>query len=207
MTGGHNDVMTVEPLRLAFRRQVREQALQAAQALVVDRGWAQVRMGEVAVQTGVSRPTLYKEFGDKQGLGEALILRETERFLTGMAAVLEQHPTDIASGILAAVEYVLAEADASPLLRGILTSARAGDDDLLPLLTTRSAPVLAAATQTLVSWFGEHFPDLDREDLADSADALARLAVSHLVLPTDDRAGTARRLTRVALRCLQLDAP
>lgn len=199
--------MTVEPLRLTFRRQLREQALEAAHALVVDRGWSQVRMGEVAAQTGVSRPTLYKEFGDKQGLGEALILRETERFLTGMADLLEQYPTDIAVGISAAVEYVLAEADASPLLRGILTSARAGDDDLLPLLTTRSAPVLAAATATLVGWFGDHFPTLDPEDLADSADALARLAVSHLVLPAEDRTRTAQRLTRVALRCLRLDVP
>ncbi len=198
--------MTVEPLRLTFRRQLREQALQAAHALVVERGWSQVRMGVVAAQTGVSRPTLYKEFGDKQGLGEALILRETERFLTGMADLLEQHSTDIAAGIQAAVAFVLAEADASPLLRGILTSARAGDDDLLPLLTTRSAPVLTAATQTLVSWFGVHFPALDAEDLADSADALARLAVSHLVLPAEDRTRTAQRLTRVALRCLRLDA-
>ncbi len=197
--------MTVEPLRLAFRRQVREQALLEAHALVVDRGWAQVRMGEVAARTGVSRPTLYKEFGDKQGLGEALILRETERFLTGIGEVLERHPTDIAAGVLAAVEYVLSEADASPLLRGILTSARAGDDDLLPLLTTRSAPVLTAATQTLVVWFCAHFPELDLEDLADSADALARLTVSHLVLPAEDRTRTARRLTRVALRCLGLD--
>lgn len=199
--------MTVEPLRLTFRRQVREQALGAAHGLTVDKGWSQVRMGEVAALTGVSRPTLYKEFGDKQGLGEALILRETERFLTGIGEVLERHASDIAAGILTAVEYVLAEADASPLLRGILTSARAGDDGLLPLLTTRSAPVLTAATQTLVSWFGSQFPELDSDDLADSADALARLAVSHLVLPAEDRSRTARRLTRVALRCLQLDLP
>lgn len=198
--------MTVEPLRLTFRRQVREQALFAAHGLTVDRGWSQVRMGEVAALTGVSRPTLYKEFGDKRGLGEALILRETERFLTGIAQALEEHPTDIAAGILAAVEYVLAEADASPLLRGILTSARAGDNELLPLLTTRSAPILSAATDTLVAWFRGHF-ELDAEELADSADALARLVVSHLVLPADDRTGTARRLTRVALRCLRLDLP
>ena len=205
VTTGHTVLVTVEPLRLSFRRQVREQALQSAHALTVDKGWTQVRMSEVAAQTGVSRPTLYKEFGDKQGLGEALILRETERFLTGIAQALEQHPTDIAAGILAAVEYMLAEADASPLLRGILTSARAGDNEALPLLTTRSAPILSAATDTLVSWVRGHFPELDAEDLADSADALARLAVSHLVLPTDDHPATARRLARVALRCLRLD--
>jgi AcrR family transcriptional regulator len=199
--------VTVEPLRLTFRRQLREQALGAAHGLTVDKGWSQVRMGEVAALTGVSRPTLYKEFGDKQGLGEALILRETERFLTGIAQALEQHPTDIAAGILAAVQYMLAEADASPLLRGILTSARNGDNEALPLLTTRSAPILSAATDTLLVWFRGQFPELDPADLTDSADALARLAVSHLVLPAEDRSGTARRLTRVALRCLRLDPP
>lgn len=199
--------MTVEPLRLTFRRQVREHALQAAHALTVDKGWSQVRMSEVAAQTGVSRPTLYKEFGDKQGLGEALIMRETERFLTGIADALDRQRHDVAAGILAAVEYVLSEADASPLLRGILTSARDGDNEALPLLTTRSAPVLSAATDTLVAWFRGHFPELDADDVADAADALARLAVSHIVLPADDRHVTARRLARTALRCLQLDLP
>lgn len=199
--------MTVEPLRLTFRRQVREQSLQVAHRLTVDKGWPQVRMSEVAARAGVSRPTLYKEFGDKQGLGEALILRETDRFLTGIAAALEQHPDDIGAGILSGVEYMLEEADASPLLRGILTSARAGDNEALPLLTTRSAPILSAATGTLVAWFHAHFPGLDDEDVADSADALARLAVSHLVLPAEDAAATARRLARIALRCLRLDLP
>ena len=100
---------------------------------------------------------------------------------------------------------MLAEADASPLLCAILTSARDADNDLLPMLTTRSAPVLDAATRTLISWFTQHFPQLDPRDLADGVDALVRLAVSHLVLPVDDRTTTAHRLTRIALRTLQLD--
>jgi AcrR family transcriptional regulator len=199
--------VTVEPLRLSFRRQVREQALQVAQSLTVDKGWAQVRMAEVAALTGVSRPTLYKEFGDKAGLGETLVMQETDRFLVGISTLLDEHPGDLAAGIRAAVEFVMAEAEASPLLRGILTSARGGDSDLLPLLTTRSGPILAAAKNTLVSWLQEGVPDVAPEDLSDAADAVARLAVSHLVLPEDDRAGTAGRLTRIALRCLRLDEP
>lgn len=197
--------MTAEPLRLTFRRQVRDQALAAARALTVEKGWSRVRMGEVAALTGVSRPTLYKEFGDKQGIGEALIMAETERFLAGISAILEAHPDDAVGGIAAAVEHVLAEADASPLLRAILISAREADNELLPLLTTRSAPVLDAATRTLVAWFDEHFPQLDPQDLADGVDTLVRLVVSHLVLPADGQAATARRLTRIALRILQLD--
>lgn len=197
--------MAAQPLRLTFRRQVRDHALDAARTLTVDKGWARVRMGEVAALTGVSRPTLYKEFGDKQGLGEALIMSETERFLVGISATLAAHPQDAAGGIAAAVEHVLAEADASPLLCAILTSARDADNELLPLLTTRSAPVLEAATRTLIAWFDEHFPQLDPQDLADAVDALVRLTVSHLVLPVDDRSATVRRLTRIALRTMRLD--
>jgi len=202
---GKIDDVADEPLRMTFRRQVREEALRAAQRLTVTNGWSQVHMAEVAAQTGVSRQTLYNEFRDKQGLGEALILRETDRFITGVSRILDEHGSDVATGVTAAVEFTLAEADASPLLRAILTSARDGADELLPLLTTRSAPVLQAATSALVAWFDQHLPDLDPRDLADAADTVVRLAVSHLVLPTADRTTTARRLARITLLCLRLE--
>lgn len=194
--------MTVEPLRQAFRRQVRERALEVAHQLTVDHGWDKVRVSEVAERTGVSRPTLYHEFGDKQGLGEALVLRETEGFLIGVAAALEQYGDDLAAGVAAAVGYTLAQADASPVLRATLTSAR-GSDGLLPALTTRSAPVLLAASSVLGAWFAEHRPDLPPDVVAEAVDALVRLTVSHLVLPAHDRAETIARLTRVALRYVQ----
>lgn len=197
--------MTAEPLRLTFRRHVREQALRATQDMTVAKGWSRVRLSEVAVAIGVSRPTLYKEFGDKQGLGEALILQETERFLVGISQVLDEHPGDAAQGVAAAVAFTLREAEASPLLHAILTAARAGDDEALPLFTTRSRPLLDAATGMLTAWFLEHFPDLDTADVADAADSLVRLTVSHLVLPITDRAATGGRLARIALRCLRLD--
>lgn len=195
--------MTVEPLRVAFRRQVREQALQVAYDLTTERGWDQVRVGEVAEATGVSRPTLYKEFGNKQGLGEALVLRETDRFLAGVAERLAAHEPDLAAGIEAAVRFTLEEADRSPLLHAVLTSTRSGDDSLLPFLTTRSAPVLAAATSALTGWLAEHSPGTPPQNVAQGVDALVRLVVSHLVLPGADPSRTAVELTELAMRFLQ----
>lgn len=194
--------MTVEPLRVAFRRQVRDQALQVAYDLVSERGWDQVRVGEIAEATGVSRPTLYKEFGSKQGLGEALVLRETERFLEGIATELAAHADDARAGIEAAVAFTFEEADRSPLLHAVLTSTRAGDDSLLPFLTTRSAPLLEAATSALTAWFAEHSPDISHRDVEEGVDALVRLVVSHLVLPATNRSGTPERLARLAMRFL-----
>lgn len=196
---------SVEPLRVAFRRQVREQALQVAHDLTTQRGWGQVRVGEVAQATGVSRPTIYKEFGNKQGLGEALVLRETDRFLTGIAEQLTAHQHDPGAGIEAAVRFTLTEADRSPLLHAVLTSARSGHDSLLPFLTTRSAPLLHAATVALTAWFADHSPDLPERDVVEGIDALVRLVVSHLVQPADDPGQTAQQLARLARRLLQWD--
>lgn len=39
----------------------------------------------------VSRPTVYKEFGNKEGLGDAMAIKESERFLKGIHAVLDDN--------------------------------------------------------------------------------------------------------------------
>lgn len=190
------------PLRVQFRRQLRERALDAAQAVLVDRGWDAVTVSGVAAAVGVSRPTFYKEFASKQALGEALVRRETERFLTGVAGVLDEHDADPQAAIAAAVHFTLAEAADNPLLHAVLTSTRGGADSLLPLLTTRSGPLLGAATAALSGWFAEHFPALADDEVAEGVDAVVRLVVSHLVLPAAPPAETARRLARVVTRYL-----
>ena len=198
----------VEPLRVQFRRQVREQALDAAQALLVERGWEHVTVSAVASATGVSRPTFYKEFASKQHLGEALVRRETERFLAGVARVLDEHDgEDPHTAISAAVHFTLDEASRNPLLHAVLTSTRGGDESLLPLLTTRSGPLLEAATGALSAWFSSHLPQLPAEEVAEGVDAVVRLVVSHLVLPTAPPEQTARRLARLATRYLGLETP
>lgn len=202
--------MPSESLRLSFRRHLREQALLAAHALTVEKGWDRVRVSEVAALTGVSRPTLYKEFGDKKGLGDALVVRETERFLAGIETVLDSHSGDAAKAITAAVRYTLDEAAASPLLKAVLTASRTHEAEtesaptgVLALLTT-SASLLELSSRSLVAWFAEHFPDLDHDDVGDGVDALVRLTVSHLVLPAADSATTGERISKVALRYLGL---
>jgi AcrR family transcriptional regulator len=198
-----NTPPTVEPLRVQFRRQVREHALDVAQAMLLDRGWEHVTVSAVAAGVGVSRPTFYKEFASKQALGEALVRRETERFLAGIGEVLDTHTEDAEAAIAAAVRFTLMEAEADPLLRAVLTSTRGGDEALLPLLTTRSAPLLEAASAALTGWFADHYPELDAQTVAEGVDAVVRLVVSHLVLPAAPAEQTAQRLARLATRYLR----
>ena len=200
--------MPTEPARVSFRRHVREKVLRATRELAIEKGWDQVRMSEVAESVGVSRPTLYKEFGDKQGLGDALVVSEGQRFMEGILAVLAEHVGDVRGGITAAVQFTLCEAEDSPLLKAVLTSNPSGNDrggssstGVLPLLPT-SASLLQLCSAALITWFNDHFDDLDPEDVEEVADVLVRLTVSHVVLPAADLTTTGERISRVALRYL-----
>ena len=63
----------------------RESLLDAAYTSLARRPWSAVRMVDVAAAAGVSRQTLYNEFGSKEGLARALVRREADAYLAGVA--------------------------------------------------------------------------------------------------------------------------
>ena len=194
-------------MRERYRAHVRDAVLETVHDLIAARGWDRVRMGEDAEQVGISRALLYKDTGDKSRLGEAVVLREASRFIEGIDGVLALHGDDPATGLGASVAYVLEEAERSPLLRAVLISSRDADvaasTGILPVLTT-SAQLLELASVSLANWLSVHVPRSKATEVADVADALVRLTVSHLALPTLSRAQTAQKITEVGLRYLGL---
>ena len=66
---------------VAARALLRDTLLDAVGTLLDERGWSDVPMAEVARRAGVSRQTLYNEFGDRTGLAAAYVLREAQSFL------------------------------------------------------------------------------------------------------------------------------
>ncbi|MFE5524437.1 TetR/AcrR family transcriptional regulator, partial [Streptomyces virginiae] len=77
-----------DPPRVAWRKQMRQRVLDAAGDLTCEAGWDQVSLSAVAARAEVSRPSVYKEFGNRAGLGRALVVRETQQFLAGVADAL-----------------------------------------------------------------------------------------------------------------------
>ena len=156
----------------------------ATDAVLSGTAWAKVRMADVARAAGVSRQTLYYEFGSKDALAEALAMREAERYMDGataaMNAAMADHDGSPGEAVGAATEFTLTEAASNPLLKAVLTDDSAG---LLPFLTTRSDALLAAARERCASYLTEHWPDLAPERVLLVADAVNRLTLSHLVLP------------------------
>ncbi|MFC5924932.1 TetR family transcriptional regulator [Micromonospora vulcania] len=179
---------------------LRNGIVDAARALTVATGWDGVRMGAVASAAGVSRQTVYNEFGSKAGLAEALARREVDQFVGAVRAALIAHGPDVRAGAYAAIAHTLATAADNPLVKAILTSARGGSDELLPYLTTRAEVVLTEASGALIDWAGTYLPGADPTALAFAADTIVRLVVSHIVLPRDPIDQTATALANLAVR-------
>jgi AcrR family transcriptional regulator len=187
--------MAAAAVNEAFRRDVRARALAAARERTLQHGWQQVRFVEIADTVGVSRPTMYSEFGSKAGLGEALVLSETSAFLTGIIDAISARTDDLAAAAKEALRYTVQAAHDNPLLHGVLTNA--GDADLLLLLTSQAGPVLPVAVNVLTAWFFDTFQDYPQPLLGELIESLVRLTLSHLVQPTHPVAETVAVLERI----------
>jgi AcrR family transcriptional regulator len=195
-------------LREAFRRQISESILHAAAQSAIEHGWDKVRIGEVATAAGVSRPMIYKMFGDKSGLAQALVMAEAERFISAaVEALIEHGDADPQVAVAAAVRSALAEGERNPLLKVVLTPGPGGQSDLIRLLTTGAQPILEAVTSGVGAWARAHFPGTSGTDLTLAVDMLARMAVSHLVLPGPDPGATADAIAAMAISYLNRRSP
>src|SRR5690348_6924815 len=97
--------------------QLRDLLLDAAAALIGDRGWRQTRMADVAAAAGVSRQTLYQYYGTRGALEGALVLRETDRFLTDVERAVAEHPDDAQAATSAAFEVFLGAVAQNTLIK------------------------------------------------------------------------------------------
>jgi AcrR family transcriptional regulator len=173
---------------------LREALLDAAADLLPDRGHAGLRMADVADKAGVSRQTVYNEFGNKAALTQAVALRTASEFLDGIRQRFET-ADGLLAGIHHAVVYTIEHARENRLVAAAL-GTEAGED-LLPLLTTRGEPILTAAADLAAEQYREFEPGLSAEAAALLAETAVRLSLSHLVLSTHSATEAADAVTAV----------
>jgi AcrR family transcriptional regulator len=190
---------------------VRERLVVAAAELTCESGWSAVTMGKVAARAGVSRQTVYNEYGAKPALGQAMVLRELDRFLTVVGRELDTHD-DLVDAIRSAAEQTLRLAQDNPLLNRVLASAHqvsagaggsGAEAELLPFLTTDAGPLIVAAKDVIAARI-TRFPVLGMtQSETDAAiDAIVRLVLSHVMQPGGGPARTADDLAWIVARVL-----
>jgi AcrR family transcriptional regulator len=172
----------ITPFTERVRISLRETLLDAAAELLAEHGFAGLRMADVAAAAGVSRQTVYNEFGNKSALVDSVALRTVAEFISGAEELWRAAP-DIAAAVRAAVVYTIRHGRENRLVASMI----GGDsEDLLPLLTTRGEPVLRAGAEQAARHFINRVPSLSAEAGALIGEAMVRLAISHMLLPTAD---------------------
>jgi AcrR family transcriptional regulator len=164
------------------RTLLRDTVLDAVHELLADRPWAEVTMGDVAGRAGVSRQTVYNAFGGRDGLSQAYVIREADRFLEVVEQAVRDNEHDPQRALAAAVDVFLSAAETHPLVRTIATSQ--DGDELLALVTVRGGPVLGGVTAGLARVILETWPGVPSKETHFLADALVRLAISYAALPS-----------------------
>ncbi|GLF94553.1 TetR/AcrR family transcriptional regulator [Streptomyces yaizuensis] len=188
----------------------RESLLDAALAALARAPWTAVRMVDVAADAGLSRQTLYNEFGSKDGLARALLRREADSYLHGVDRLLDEAggPVD---PLVAVAEWTVGQARARPLLRALLTGcwgerlpaprpvppgtvptgvpAQRRADAGLPGPAEVVALVRERSLAALAPCGGEARP-VGSWGLGDRCELAMRLALSCVVAPAQDGVGT-----------------
>ncbi|MEU6685764.1 TetR/AcrR family transcriptional regulator [Streptomyces sp. NPDC046832] len=181
----------------------RESLLDAAYTALVRRPWSAVRMVDVAAAAGVSRQTLYNEFGSKDGLARALVRREADGYLAGVERALAGH-SDPRDRLTATAEWTTSAARDNVLVRAMLTGcwserlpapafSAVPSSSAVPAQRRADGPLptpgdfVALVRDRAVSLLaGPGTARSDSADLARSCELAVRLALSCVAAPPGD---------------------
>jgi AcrR family transcriptional regulator len=178
-----------------------ERILAVAAEMTTEVGWSGVTMAAVAERVGVSRQTIYNEWGSRDRLAEAMVLRELGAFLDEVDSGFDAHPDDLEAGVADAIGRVLDLARVNPLLRAIVTATHGAETELVPLLTTRADLVIAVASERVRDRLVA-YPEVDDGQLDTTVDLLVRTVLSHVMQPAQDRTRVPEGLAAAVVRLL-----
>ena len=192
--------MTVTPnppsLREASKALLRTTVLRSLDRLVRDHAWSEVTMAQVARAAGVSRQTLYNEFGTREDLARAYVQWGSEGLLDEIEQVIAGHQDDLLAALVAALEAFLAIAAEHPMMRAL--EASSGVEGVRALVSTpEGEPLVRASTARLAGIITATWPELPADEAVTTAETVVRLAISHLTVPTGTPAEAATRVGRL----------
>ena len=171
-------------------QRILDAALQEAGAV----GLQRVTVEDVVRRAGVSRMTAYRRYPRRDDLIEALVRRETQRFLATVADAIDtaDDPREgVADAFIAAVTF----ARRHPMLR------RAGQPESAPI--AGSAELLEMGSAFIANYIHGEAPGSPAQPVRWVADVFARLFFTYLSMPpTDPDFGDDAELRRFAREVL-----
>jgi AcrR family transcriptional regulator len=176
------------PYAEASRVLLRDSILDGMRDELLTRDWSAITLSHVAKAAGISRQTIYNEFGSRHGLAQAYALRLADRLVDQIEGAIEGNVGDVYAAFAQGFRDFFTESAADPLVISLLT----GDfkPDLLQLITTDSGPIITHCSQRLTATFVDSWVKCGEEDAGVLARAIVRLAMSYVSMPPEADSGT-----------------
>jgi AcrR family transcriptional regulator len=183
------------PYAEASRVLLRDSILDGMRELLLNRDWSSITLSDVAKAAGISRQTIYNEFGSRQGLAQGYALRLADRLVDQIEDAISGNVGDIYAAFLQGFRDFFAESAADPLVISLLTGTT--KPDLLQLITTDSAPIITRCSARLTESLMNSWVRASEEDAGVLARAIVRLAMSYVSMPPEANHDVARDLARL----------
>jgi AcrR family transcriptional regulator len=190
------------PYAEASRALLRDSVLDAMRELLGTRDWSAITLADVARAAGISRQTIYNEFGSRQGLAQGYALRLADRLAGAVEDAIYANVGNVYEAFLQGFRAFFADSAADPLVISLLSGV--AKPDLLQIITTDSGPIITHCSARLTSSFMNSWVSASEEDAGMIARAIVRLALSYVSMPPeadhDVAADLARLMTPAAER-------
>jgi AcrR family transcriptional regulator len=183
------------PYAEASRVLLRDSVLDAMRDLLLTRDWSAITLSDVARAAGISRQTIYNEFGSRQGLAQGYALRLADHLVDAVHAAIDANVGNIYEAFLQGFRSFFAESAADPLVISLLTGV--AKPDLLQIITTDSAPIITRESARLTSALIHSWVATSDEDAGVLARAIVRLALSYVSMPPEANHDVAADLARL----------
>jgi AcrR family transcriptional regulator len=179
----------------ASRVLLRDSILDGMRDLLLSRDWSSITLSDVAKAAGISRQTIYNEFGSRLGLAQGYALRLADRLVDQIDDAIVGNVGDVEAAFLQGFRDFFAESASDPLVISLLTGV--AKPDLLQIITTDSAPIITRCSKRLTTTFMESWVQASEEDAGVLARAIVRLAMSYVSMPPEADHDVARDLARL----------
>lgn len=163
---------------------MRNTALDALHQLALERPWKDITMDALAKATGVSRQTIYNEFGSRMGVTEAYFLRLAILFTVGVGMALEENKNDIEGVFTKSFASFIQFSKLDPLV--VLLRQEKPPMDLLKLLTVDAGEIDRFASAELATKFQQSWLQLSPEASGAGSRLMLRLCLDYLVREPDN---------------------
>jgi AcrR family transcriptional regulator len=172
----------------ASRSLLRATILEAADRLLAEHDWGAVTMAQVATAAGVSRQTVYNEFGNRAELARAYAIWSAQGLLDDVERSVAEHRHDLLDALVSTFSTLLSIGHRHPLIRALGDGDGSGELAAAlvsgPGAADRRSLLVVVASDRLAEIIARTWDDLPTPTVVAVSEVLVRLAVSHLLLPS-----------------------